>query len=124
MTETIAMVGGPYLLVTGLGFLTATDFYTRMSAEADRTDPVSLNLSGAVHFIVGLIILAQHWNWGGVAETIVTVLGVAAAAKGTSLIVAPALTLKSRQSTTTAIRLSSVLFIPVGAYLTYYGYVA
>ena len=68
MTELIARIAGPYLLLTGLGFAISRDFYQRMVMGNAQADPILLNLSGAVHFIVGLIVLNNHFRWSGFAD--------------------------------------------------------
>jgi len=124
VTELIAMVAGPYLIATGLGFLISTGFYTRMVADNAAAHPVTLNLSGAVHFVVGMVIVAQHLRFGSLAEGVVSVLGLAAVLKGLALIVVPALTLRSPKSSGATLRVSGVAYLLAGAYLSYVGYFA
>ncbi len=124
MTQTIAMIAGPYLLVTGLGFLLSTDFYQRMIIDSVNADRMLINLSGAVHFVVGLVILAQHFQWSTAPEIIVSMVGVGATAKGTALIVIPKFALKTPQSPGTGLKFSAAGFLTVGGYLAYVGYLA
>ena len=122
MTQFIAMVAGPYLIVTGLGFLVSTRYYETMVTGGNPTDPVVINLSGAVHFLVGLIILIKHFRWDGVPEVVVTLIGLAALCKGVALIAVPELTLKSSATTRTKMRASGAGFLLVGSYLGYVGW--
>ncbi len=115
MTQFIAMVAGPYLLVTGAGFLVSTKFYEAMISGSADTDKVALNLSGAVHFVIGLLILVQHFRWNGPAEVIVTLIGAAALLKGAALIAVPELTLGSPKTYGSTVRVSALAFIGVGA---------
>ncbi len=124
MTQTIAMIAGPYLLVTGLGFLFSSDFYQRMIIDSVNADRMLINLSGAVHFVVGLVILAQHFQWSTAPEIVVSMVGVGATAKGTTLIAIPQLALKSPQSSGAGLRFSAAGFLAVGGYLAYVGYLA
>lgn len=117
MTQFIALMAGAYLSATGLGFLVSTRFYTRMVAGSATTDPVTLNLSGAAHFLVGLSVLLTHFHWDGLTEAVVTLLGLAALIKGLLLIVVPEVTLKSPKASPTSMRVSGVGFVIVGAYL-------
>lgn len=123
MTQLIAMMAGPYLLVTGVGFLLSTRFYERMVAGNEDTDPVALNLSGMVHFLIGLLISVQHFRWGSVPEAIVTLIGVAALLKGAFLIVAPGMMLKSPKTSRAMLRLSGAAFVMLGGYLAYFGFI-
>ena len=125
MNETtlfFAKLASAYFLITGLGFLISTDFYEKMVEKNVNTDPVTLNLSGAVHFLVGFSILIQHFLWGSIAEVIVTLIGFGAMLKGAALIMIPELTLKSPKTDKKALRFSSVGFIIIGIYLGYVSY--
>jgi len=122
MTETIAQIAGPYLLVTGFGFLVSNDFYARMVAGTAKTDPVTLNLSGAVHFVIGMIIVVNHFAWSTPLEAVVTLLGLAAVAKGAGLIALPDLTVRSSVPGTKGLRISGIAFVAVGLYLSVMGY--
>lgn len=122
MTELIARIAGPYLLLTAIGFMVSRGFYTRMVMGNDKADPMLINLSGAAHFIVGMVILVNHFDWGSVAEGAVTLLGIAAALKGAALIAVPELTLKSPKTVGTALTGSLIGFGLAGLYFTYLGY--
>lgn len=122
MTELIARIAGPYLLVTGLGFVFSSSFYARMIAGQGNADPVLLNLSGAVHFVIGMVILVNHFAWSAVDQVVVTLVGVGALVKGVSLILVPDLTVKSPKVGTAGLRLSAVGFVAVGLYLSRVGY--
>lgn len=122
MTELIAMIAGPYLFITGCGFLISQHFYMKMIEEAHKSDPILINLSGATHFIVGLLVLVNHFTWNSATEIIVTLIGCAATLKGTLLIVAPVLALKTDKPSLYKLYLSSTVFIGLGAILTYQAY--
>lgn len=122
MTETIARIAGPYLLITALGFLVSRRFYTRMVLGNAEADPVLINLSGAVHFVIGAVILVNHWAWGSFAEGAVTLLGLAAVAKGASLIAVPELTLKSPKTVGRTLTASAVGFTLWGGILVWVGW--
>ena len=122
MTQLIAMMAGPYLAVTGLGFLLSTGFYVKMIAGSRETDRVTLNLSGAVHFLVGLLVLVQHFRWDGPAEIAVTLVGAAAALKGAALIAVPEMTLSSPMTSPAVLRVSGTVFLALGGYLGYAGF--
>jgi hypothetical protein len=121
-TQQIAMIAGAYLTVTGLGFLVSMDFYARMTAMGDRSDPVLLNLSGATHFIVGAIILSLHFRWATAPEIIVTLVGIAAVLKGLALIIVPEVTLMSPPQSKTFLRINAAGFLLVGVFLSVTGF--
>lgn len=122
MTQVIGMMAGPYLIVTGLGFLLSTNFYERMVAGNANSDRITLNLSGAVHFLVGLAIVLRHFHWASLPEVIVTLIGIAALLKGMSLIAVPELTLKSPKNSKLTLRISGAVFILTGGYLGFVCY--
>ena len=115
-------LAAPYFCVTGLGFLVSTEFYERMVRENASTDPVTLNLSGAVHLLIGLAVVVQHFRFGSLLETLITLIGIAALVKGSALIGVPELTLKSPKTGTTTLRVSGVAFVMVGFYLGFVSY--
>ncbi|QUS54529.1 hypothetical protein [Pseudovibrio brasiliensis] len=122
MTELIASIAGPYLFVTGLGFFISSGFYQRMIAAQSDANPILLNLSGAVHFVVGMVVLANHFTVSSVAGALVTLVGAAAALKGASLIVIPDYMTKSQQMGKTGVLATGAAFTATGAYLSYVGY--
>ena len=115
-------MAGSYLFITGLGFLFSTNFYEKMVAGNIGTDRVTLNLSGTVHFLVGLSVVLTHFHWDGPTEIIVTLVGFAALLKGLSLIVVPEMTLKSPKTSRNVLRISAGAFILLGAFLAYAGF--
>ena len=122
MTELIARIAGPYLLLTAIGFAVSRGFYTRMILGNEKADPVLLNLSGAAHFITGMLVLVNHFRFGSIAEGAVTLLGFAAAAKGAALIAVPETTLRSPKTVGTALTGSTIGFGLAGLYFSFVGY--
>ncbi|KZK81126.1 hypothetical protein PsAD13_04068 [Pseudovibrio sp. Ad13] len=122
VTELIASIAGPYLFVTGLGFFISSSFYQRMIAAQSDANPILLNLSGAVHFVVGMVVLANHLNVSSMAGALVTLVGAAAVLKGASLIVIPDYMTKSQQMGKRGILATGTAFTAIGTYLSYVGY--
>ncbi len=112
----------PYLFVSGLGFLLSYDFYKQLLINSDKSDPLTINLSGMVHFFIGLAIVLRHHLWGNVLEIIVTLVGFGFLIKGLTLIVFPNSTLKSTKVSVTLLRISGIGFLAVGIYLGYMSY--
>lgn len=117
MTELVASIAGPYLIVTGLGFLISRDFYKRMIAAQKGADPILINLSGATHFVVGMTVLANHFRWSSLPETVVSLVGLAAVLKGAILIVVPERTRDSPQMGDGGLLTTSFGFLAAGGYL-------
>ncbi len=118
-TSFFAKMASAYFMVTGLGLLLSTGFYEKMVRGNASTDSVTVNLSGAVHFLVGVSVLIQHFRWASLPEAVVTLIGLAAMLKGAALIAIPELTLRSPKTGRVALRCSGAGFIAVGAYLGY-----
>ena len=124
-TIIIGRILTPYLIVTGLGFFFSSKFYISMIKGANKSDPVLINLSGMVHFLIGMVILINHFLWSGVLEIIISVLGFAFVLKGAFLIALPLLTLKSNNvPSVNRLRVMGIGFIVVGLIIGYLSYLA
>ena len=112
----------PYLLVSGLGFIFSVNFYEKFLINSDKSDPMTVNLSGMVHFFLGATILLTHFLWGSLLEIIVTILGFSFLIKGLTLIIIPGSTLKSTKVSVKLLRVSGVCFLAAGLFLGYLSY--
>ena len=113
-----------YLLVNGLGFLLSRDFYRKLRATSETSDRLTVNLSGMVHFILGMAIVTTHLLWGNLLQVLVTFTGIGFVAKGFAMIVFPVWTLRSSPVTERSLWLSGVAFVVAGlvfGYLSYFG---
>jgi hypothetical protein len=122
MTELIASIAGPYWVATGLGFLLSRAFYERMVLGNGKADPILLNLSGMVHFMLGMIVLVNHFLWDSTAQIAVTLLGIMLVLKGGFLIAVPEIVLKTPKTVGKTLAVSTVGFLIVGLYFCYVGY--
>jgi uncharacterized protein YjeT (DUF2065 family) len=123
-TALLGKILGAYLLVNGLGFLISSDFYRRLRAESQQADRLTVNLSGMVHFILGMAIVATHLLWGSLLQVLVTIAGIGFVAKGIAMIIVPEWTLRSSPASERSLRLSGAAFVVAGAvfgYLSYFG---
>ncbi|MBN1454796.1 MAG: hypothetical protein JW945_00885 [Methanomicrobia archaeon] len=113
----------PYLFASGLGFLISTKFYENRLKNSDKSDPLAINLSGMVHFLIGIVILTNHFLWNNILEAIVTLLGFSFLGKGVTLIVIPNLILKSTKTSVKALRISGIGFIIFSLILGYLSFI-
>jgi len=123
--ETTLLIGkivSPYFLISGLGFLISGNFYKSLLKNSDKSDPMTINLSGMVHFFLGMIILVNHFLWGNIFQIVITLVGFSFIGKGFAFIVLPKLMLKSTNSSVNVLRLSGIGFILVSFYLGYMSY--
>ena len=124
--ETTLLIGkivSPYFLISGLGFLISGDFYKSLLKNSDKSDSMTINLSGMVHFFIGMTILVNHFLWGNMFQIAITLVGFSFIGKGVTFIVLPKLTLKSTNSSAKVLRLSGIGFILVSLYLGYMSYI-
>jgi len=122
MTQFIAGIVGPYLVVTGLGMLLSRRFYERMMSGSGTADPVLLNLSGAAHFVLGMIVLRTHFLWNSLEAAAVSLFGILLVLKGTVLIAVPEATLKTTEKVGDTLSISTAGFLTAGLYFCYVGY--
>ncbi|NVK83508.1 MAG: hypothetical protein HWE21_04250 [Cytophagia bacterium] len=118
----IGRILGPYLLVCGLGFLVSRNFYFNLLSHSDKADPMVVNVSGMLHFFLGMTILTLHFEWRSLYQIIITILGFSLVGKGITYIVIPRLILKTGNSTKSSLLFSGVGFMVVGLYLVYQSY--
>ncbi|GAA0464854.1 hypothetical protein GCM10009096_01700 [Parasphingorhabdus litoris] len=118
----IARIAGPYLLVSALGFVASRQYYEQMITDTASAHPVLVNLSGAVHFVIGMVILTQHFDWSGIVQFSVTMLGVAAVAKGFVLIAFPKSTVRASGDAMVSLNLSAIGFFIAGTWYCFVGF--
>lgn len=118
----LAKMISPYLLVTGLGFFFSKNFYLRMLNDAESEHPISINLSGMVHFFIGMGVLLNHCRWGNHLEIVVTLLGFAFLLKGSMLIAVPEKIMGSNQTTKKVLPVAGIGFITMSLYLAWFSY--
>jgi len=73
ITNKIGKIVAAYLIVTGIGFLISSEYYSHMISHKG-TDPILINLSGMVHLFIGMTILVNHFLWKNALQIIVTLL--------------------------------------------------
>jgi hypothetical protein len=112
-----------YLVVTGAGFLLSGDYYAKMIAHTG-SDPVLINLSGMVHFFIGMTVLVSHFLWKKTLQLIVSVLGILFTLKGIALIALPEYTLHTADNAVQIPWIMALAFISLGsliAWLAFFG---
>ncbi len=120
-TIMFARILSAYLLITGLGFLFSDDFFNRMISQSN-SDPILINLSGMVHFFIGMSILVTHFLWRNILESIVTLLGLMFTLKGALLIAIPEWTLQMGNNSAQETSFMAAGFIFIGCLSGYLAY--
>ena len=121
-TQFLGQMISAYLVVTGVGFFVSKDYYLKMLADSQRSDSIAINLSGMIHFLLGLAIVLNHNLWRTAPEIMITVIGFAASLKGAALIVVPQAALKANDMSARVLRAIGTAFVVVGAYLGFVTY--
>lgn len=121
-TQFLGRMISAYLVVTGVGFWVSKDYYLKMLAASRRSDSITINLSGMVHFLLGLAIVLNHNLWRTAPEIIITLFGFAASLKGAALIVVPQAALSANDMSARVLRIIGTAFVVVGAYLGFMTY--
>lgn len=123
-TQFLAQLIGPISFVVGCSFLIKKKFYKTWFKHLDLTQPV-LFLTAIVEATAGLAIVLSHNIWNSAAAIIISLLGYAMIFEGFFALLTTRKVLKQllkHVMSTEMILLSSLLFIVLGAYLTWVGY--
>lgn len=121
ITKRIGRIVSMYYLVTGIGFLVSADYYARMVSHTG-TDPVLINLSGMVHFLIGMTILVHHFKWNKPLKIGVSLSGVFFMMKGLFLIAFPEMTLQTGNNPVQTPWIMSIAFIGFGLLIGYFSF--
>ena len=122
MSETtffVARMMAAYLFITALGFFFSRSFYLRMLNETQSSHPITIHLSGSVHFSVGMAIVLNHFMWGHLLEIVVTLIGFAFLTKGVLLVVVPEVAMKANGITSGRLPIAAAGFLLLSLYLAY-----
>lgn len=125
ISNKIGIIVAVYLIVTGVGFLMSSEYYSQMISHTG-SDPVLINLSGMVHFFIGMTILVNHFLWKNALQIIVTLLGFMFLMKGLFLIAFPELMLQSAENPSQIPWAMPTGFIAIGfivGYMAFFKYV-
>lgn len=118
----IAKMLAPYFMVTGLGFIISKDFYYRILNDSNSEQLGFLNLSGMVHFAIGLAVILTHFDWSNHLAIVVTLLSLSFLLKGGLLIVIPNIMLAANKITNEKLLVSGIVFIALSLYLGWFAY--
>lgn len=117
-TVKLGKIIAAYLLVTGIGFLVSANYYSQLITH-QGTDPVLINLSGMVHFFIGITIIVHHFVWKNLLQIMVSSLGILFLLKGIFLIAIPELTLQTGNNPAQIPWLMSFGFLGIGLLMGY-----
>lgn len=126
-TRMFARVIGPFLAVlTITAAVQGPELWTRVSEAAN--DYLWAWVAGAFSLLAGLVVIALHPHWHGIAAFSVSALGWLTAAKGLLLVAFPATLMSTfpadMMGAVTVWRVVYLAFAVLGLYLTYVGWSA
>lgn len=125
-TRAFARVIGPWLaIVPGIIALRAPEMGILLSGFFEN--PVTVWFAGGLLLFCGLVIIAFHQHWSGVAAVMISLFGWFLALRGLVLMAAPQLIERGADASLAAmpfVRLGFGLFVAIGLYLTYVGWLA
>ncbi len=121
MTHKIGRIVSVYFAITGIGFLVSSGYYEGMIATTN-SDPILINLSGMVHFFIGMTILVNHFRWNKPLKIAVSLSGVMFFMKGVFLIALPELTLQTGGNPAQQPWVMSIGFIAAGLVMGYFSF--
>ncbi|BBZ39520.1 hypothetical protein [Mycobacterium conspicuum] len=119
-----ARVLGPYLVIVTLTTI-ARASEMRALASQFGASPAWAYVTGAFILLSGLVVVALHRYWRGIAATTVSLLGWMTVAKGVSLLALPQTYISAVNSAVEPSiwwQCGFVVIAMVGAYLTYIGW--
>jgi hypothetical protein len=87
-TRTLARIIGPYLVATAVALSVRGDTVPELLLAFMQDGPLVF-VAGAFTLMAGLVVLAAHHHWSSVNAAMISFVGVAAALKGASLMIAP-----------------------------------
>lgn len=87
-TRTLARIIGPYLLIMAATLFVRQEELPQLFSDFMQDGPLVL-AGGAFTLMAGLVVIVTHHHWNSPAAFLVSLVGVAAALKGASLMMAP-----------------------------------
>jgi hypothetical protein len=124
-TRMFARVVGPYLaIIAATAALRPNDMRAMLSGF--ESDPLWSWITGAFILLFGLVVIALHPYWRGVAATMISVVGWVVAVKGLFLVAGSHSYFSMANSAVDAIgfwRAGAVVEVLIGLYLAYVGWI-
>lgn len=124
-TRAFARIIGPWLvIVPGIIVLRAADMGA-LAAEFFKSD-LFVWFAGALLLFAGLLIIAFHQYWSGVAAVLISLFGWVLAFRGLLLMAAPRVyeRIGAPLETVPLVRLIFGILVAIGLYLTFVGWLA
>lgn len=124
-TMFLAHLWGPVLLAIGLGVFVSRSYYVRVYRNLQK-EALAVLLFGMIAIVWGILQVGAHNLWGTPAEVIISIIGWGMLAKGLLFAVAPGVVDRAGDKTADSglIPMAGVLMLVIGAYLSWFAYLA
>lgn len=121
----ISKIIGPLFLVLGLAFLVSQKHYADLFRILYKR-PGVLFLAALIELTVGLVLVINHNVWDSFAAVVVSIMGWGGILEGALILIwtKPYMRMALRLISPPLIMFGSILGLLVGAYLTYFAYLA
>ncbi|MBV9159703.1 MAG: hypothetical protein JO019_03870 [Candidatus Kaiserbacteria bacterium] len=124
-TQFLASLWGPVALAVGVGMFTSKGFYARIYRELEKDALAALTL-GLAAMAAGIAQVISHNVWNTLPQIVISILGWGTLLKGLMFVAAPqwAGSLANSWSRWNMIPVASVICLILGAYLTWFAFLA
>lgn len=129
MNETtlfLAQVMGPTLALLGLGMLFNQKYYGKIFRTIGSED-FDMFLTPMILISLGVVLIMKHFLWGSLAEVFVSLMGLGMLVKGAVLAILPKVYqsyVKFVFAKDSMMAFAGLIWIVLGAYLTWFGFLA
>lgn len=124
-TTFLAQIWGPTILAVGVGVFASRRYYVKIYRDLEK-DTLTVLLFGMVGMAMGIAQILSHNVWDTLPQIVVSVLGWGLLIKGALFVVMPSFVDSAGNfwADKKLIPLAGTLSLIVGAYLTWFAYLA
>lgn len=121
----LAQIWGPILLAVGLGIFISRNYYLKIYRELEK-NTLAVLVFGIASMAVGIAQIGIHNVWSTLPEIIISILGWGTLVKGIMFLIVPNFVDKAGdwEAKSSFVSVGGIFLIVVGAYLTWFAYLA
>jgi hypothetical protein len=120
-TMFLSQLIGPFALVGGLMILLNKPMVDKVMKSMDK-EPLGVLIAGYASLVISLAIVLKHNLWVSPAEIIISLVGWIGLVKGVLLMLATDHVVAFSKTVTDKLMIGGVLWVLIGAYLSYVGF--
>lgn len=124
-TVFLAQMWGPTILAVGLGVFMSRSYYIKIYRDLEK-DVLAVLVFGMAGMAAGIAHVLYHNTWGSAPEIVISLLGWGLLLKGAMFLIVPTFvdTVGDAWAHKQLIPVAGTLSLIVGAYLTWFAYLA